>query len=53
MKARRATLRQALVSCNFVLRLIGGHALTKTINGLFKAEMIHRRGPRPSAEAIE
>src|SRR3954452_21153454 len=29
------------------------NALAETINGLFKAEMIHRRGPWRSAEAVE
>ena len=28
-------------------------ALAETINGLFKAEVIHRRGPRRSFEAVE
>ncbi|MBB4629776.1 integrase core domain-containing protein, partial [Paracoccus denitrificans] len=29
------------------------NALAKTINGLFKAEVIHRRGPWRSFEAVE
>jgi transposase InsO family protein len=29
------------------------NALAETINGLFKAEIIHRRGPRRSAETVE
>ena len=29
------------------------NALAETINGLFKAEVIYRRGPWPSAEAVE
>ena len=29
------------------------NALAETINGLFKAELIHRRGPWRSAEAVE
>ncbi len=29
------------------------NALAETINGLFKAEVIHRRGPRRSFEAVE
>ena len=29
------------------------NALAETINGLFKAEVIHRRGPWRSAEAVE
>lgn len=29
------------------------NALAKTINGLYKAEVIHRRGPRRSFEAVE
>lgn len=29
------------------------NALAKTINGLFKAEVIHRRGPWRSYEAVE
>jgi putative transposase len=29
------------------------YALAETINGLFKAEVIYRRGPRRSAEAVE
>ena len=29
------------------------NALARTINGLFKAEGIHRRGPRRGAEAVE
>ena len=29
------------------------NALTETINGLFKAEVIHRRGPWRSFEAVE
>lgn len=28
-------------------------ALAETINGLFKAEVIHRRGPWRSSEAVE
>jgi hypothetical protein len=28
-------------------------ALTETINGLYKAEVIHRRGPWRSFEAVE
>jgi putative transposase len=27
--------------------------LAETINGLFKAEVIHRRGPKRSCEAVE
>ena len=27
--------------------------MAETINGLFKAEVIHRRGPRRSFEAVE
>jgi len=30
-----------------------GNALAETINGLYKAEVIHRRGPRRSFEAVE
>jgi putative transposase len=30
-----------------------GNALAETINGLFKAEVIHRRGPWRSFEAVE
>ena len=30
-----------------------GNALAETINGLFKAEMIYRRGPSRSLEAVE
>ncbi len=29
------------------------NALAETINGLFKAEVIHRRGPSRSSEAVE
>lgn len=29
------------------------NALTETINGLYKAEIIHRRGPWRSFEAVE
>lgn len=29
------------------------NALAETINGLFKAEVIHRRGPWRSSEAVE
>lgn len=29
------------------------NALAETINGLFKAELIHRRGPWRSFEAVE
>jgi putative transposase len=29
------------------------NALTETINGLFKAEVIHRRGPWRNFEAVE
>ncbi len=29
------------------------NALAETINGLFKAEVIHRRGPWRSVEAVE
>ena len=29
------------------------NALAETINGLYKAEVIHRRGPWPSFEAVE
>jgi putative transposase len=29
------------------------NALAETINGLYKAELIHRRGPRRSFEAVE
>lgn len=29
------------------------NALAETINGLFKVEVIHRRGPRSSFEAVE
>ena len=29
------------------------NALAETINGLYKAEVIHRRGPRRSFEAVE
>jgi transposase InsO family protein len=29
------------------------NALTETINGLFKAEVIHRRGPWKSRESVE
>ena len=29
------------------------NALTETINGLYKAEVIHRRGPWRSFEAVE
>jgi putative transposase len=29
------------------------NALAETINGLFKAEVIHRRGPKRSCEAVE
>ncbi len=29
------------------------NALAETINGLYKAEMIHRRGPWRSFEAVE
>lgn len=29
------------------------NALAETINGLYKAEVIHRRGPRRSLEAVE
>jgi putative transposase len=29
------------------------NALTETINGLFKAEVIHRRGPWRNLEAVE
>ena len=29
------------------------NAPAETINGLYKAEMIHRRGPRRSLEAVE
>jgi len=28
-------------------------ALAETINGLYKAEVIHRLGPRRSVEAVE
>src|SRR3954462_13600395 len=31
----------------------GDHALAETINGLYKAEVIHRRGPWRSFEAVE
>jgi transposase InsO family protein len=30
-----------------------GNALAETINGLYKAEVIHRRGPWRSFEAVE
>ena len=29
------------------------NALAETINGLYKAEVIHRRGPRRNFEAVE
>ena len=29
------------------------NALAETINGLYKAEMIHRRGPWKTKEAVE
>jgi putative transposase len=29
------------------------HALAETVNGLYKAEVIHRRGPWRSMEAVE
>jgi transposase InsO family protein len=31
----------------------GDNALAETINGLYKAEVIHRRGPWRSFEAVE
>jgi len=33
--------------------LVYGNALAATINGLYKAEVIHRRGPWRSFEAVE
>ena len=29
------------------------NALAETFNGMYKAELIHRRGPRKSREAVE
>ena len=34
-------------------RRLYDNALAETINGLYKAEVIHRRGPRRNFEAIE
>ena len=34
-------------------RLRDDNALAETINGLYKAEVIHRRGPWRSFEAVE
>lgn len=35
------------------MRVSYDNALTKTINGLYKAELIHRRSPRKTREAVE
>ena len=43
-------------SCPICRRSVGDsydNALAETINGLYKAEMIHRRGPWRSMEAVE
>ena len=38
---------------NAVLNLGYDNALAETVNGLYKAEVIHRRGPWRSFEAVE
>ena len=46
-----SSLRISFTACSLVAPTL--HALAETINGLYKAEVIHRRGPWRSCEAVE
>ena len=56
VRSSRISLHQPRVAA---IRFLTGHrehqyrALAETINGLYKAEVIHRRGPWRSREAVE